>query len=53
MIPMFFRMNPYSLPKTAPRINAGLNRPPGIGELTANMIRMNFLKSQIIRIQFH
>lgn len=49
MTPIFFNTNPYSLPKTAPRINAGLKSPPGIGELTANIIRINFLYS-IMRV---
>jgi hypothetical protein len=37
-------MKPYNLPNTAPRMKAGVKRPPGMGELTASMIKMNFLR---------
>ena len=41
--PMFLTMRPYNLPKTDPRIKAGVRTPAGIGEQVANIISMNFL----------
>lgn len=40
---MLLRQNPYSLPNTAPKMKDGVRTPAGIGELFANIMRMNFL----------
>lgn len=48
--PKLLRKYPNVLPKTAPRVKVGENTPAGIGLAIAKTMRMNFRKTNIIKL---